>query len=359
MTDVRPLAVATATTALLAGLPFLTTGHADGLNGLRRAADRDASRPCPASGQTDGLSRSNMAGTGAATPIDGIDFAEQITFSNAFTFNAAFPTENEDTLPVVIEFFDSRDTNARTVQNRAAHFANGGYFAVWVDCRDWYDLPYNDAINATFELISFLNDESDTWNLNPRFVGAWGSGFAGYFANVLGTFDGQRRATITCIAAVNAPSNLRDLPATTTNTYLTTWFDGNWSTVREQLDEASPITNVDRRDADTLLIHAMGNEAVPFAQTANFAATLEQSGVHTEFVPFSNDTSNPEQTLNETLAAFFDARLRGNATLSFNAPNDTMPNLGAQARRPAPSAPTVDGSNPEPEVPATTDEEDA
>jgi acetyl esterase/lipase len=174
----------------------------------------------------------------------------------------------------------------------------------------------HDIANA----LRWLRSQSARYAIDKQRIGIWGVSAGGQLAAITGTACEAGEGESACVLAVAAWYGIFDFaplvaqanPASPPARYLGC---GSGVCTEGSISVASPIRHVDRSDPPFLLVHGTRDRTVPPAQSKDFYAKLQASGVKSELlmiedVDHSFIGSTPEATRAASLRAL-------NATIDF------------------------------------------
>ncbi len=182
-----------------------------------------------------------------------------------------------------------RQGSPRAFWRQAAHLAALGIPGISVSYRFAPDHRFPAQLEDVQAAVRWLRANAGTLGVDPTRIGAAGGSAGGHLVALLGTTDAPVDGVSSRVQAVVAFNGVFDFP--TLNTA------GASGPRRDLLGEdpqmaqtASPLQHADGTAAPTLLLHGTGDETVPFAQSAAYAARLEALGVPVELVPSAGAT---------------------------------------------------------------------
>lgn len=181
--------------------------------------------------------------------------------------------------------------------------------------------------------IRWLRANAQKYNIDPAHIGVWGASSGGYLAALLGTtgdvkeLEGDEgnldqsskvQATVDFFGPVDPVKT--DAAAAKTKysspeLAFAALFGGPLAQNQDKVKAANPITYVSREDGPFLVVHGTADPLVQPQQSEMLVSALKRAGVDAslELVPGADHSINKIYTrwIEETVATFFDANLRG------------------------------------------------
>ncbi len=219
-----------------------------------------------------------------------------------------------------------------------ANLASKGYVVVSAEYRlngeATFPAPYYDVQAA----IRFLKDHANTYGIDPKRFGIWGTSSGGQLATLaavacnstgLSRVRDSSPTTSTCVNTVAIWNGVFDFkamepapkPAQNGHPRSRLLSCNPGFCTNDVLAAASPITYVDAKSPPFFLAHSRSDDVVPFAQSTEFEKKLQENGVPvtTYYVDglhhgFVSDDPNVTKTVSDELLArtfaYFDKTLK-------------------------------------------------
>lgn len=240
------------------------------------------------------------------------------TLGSAILADIAYPAGGED-LPVIMYVHGGRWRGGTRVNDgglQVTEWAERGFFAMTIDYRlvgaSPAPAPYQDVQTA----IRWVHAHADTYGIDQDRIYLIGNSSGGHLVALVATLGdgpyervGGWEEARNDVRAVISAAGAYDLNALS-------WGD-LWTPVEGDVQEArrvaSPIYHVGPETKPILMLHSDDDQSVPIQQALDFAAALEDGGVHHRFVHYEDrgHMSVTDEVIEHTLS--FIAEVEGEA----------------------------------------------
>ena len=174
----------------------------------------------------------------------------------------------------------------------AKQFRDKGYTAISINYRLANTAENNihpAQVNDLRDAITFIQEKAGEWNISADKLALAGASAGGHIA-LLYTYAYDTRNNIQTVISLAGPTDLTNMQgASAQQAQVVRWFLGaNANTPASVFQEASPITHVSAGTKPTLLFHGKLDVVVPYQQSVDLKAKLDQFGVKNELVTYEN-----------------------------------------------------------------------
>jgi len=200
----------------------------------------------------------------------------------------------------------------------------GGFAVIAINHRSSSDAAYPAQINDVKAAIRFIRANADKYNIDASFIGITGFSSGGHLASLAGTTNAVKEFTVnkTTVDIEGAVGN--NLSASSAVNAVVDWFGpidmslmdeckrfkvgnspeaalirGNPADNIDMIALLNPITFIDKKDPQFMVIHGEADNVVPHCQSELFAKALKEKGLLTEFISVPNGQHGPI-TFNES-----------------------------------------------------------
>lgn len=144
-----------------------------------------------------------------------------------------------------------------------------------------YVIP--EIVEDVRKALSHVNKEAEEWKIDASKIGVFGFSAGGHLSLMLGTTanDAKRGPRVAAVAAVFPPTDLAPYK-TPGNPRMEQFPALKFDSKRD--DEFSPLRQVSKVDAPTLLVHGDQDELVPISHSENIKEALTKEQVPCELV---------------------------------------------------------------------------
>lgn len=184
----------------------------------------------------------------------------------------------------------------------ATRFAGMGYVVASIDYRLTGVATFPAQIHDCKSAIRFLRKNANTYGIDPKRVGVWGSSAGGHLVALLGTSGDAEKlegdvgvnegsSEVQCVVDFFGPTDLLQMDAhapegapfkhDSPNSPEAKLVGGPIQDNPEKVAELNPITYVTKNDPPFLICHGDEDKLVPLHQSRILHAALEKAGVPT------------------------------------------------------------------------------
>lgn len=176
----------------------------------------------------------------------------------------------------------------------AAELARLGYVAATISYRLVGVATYPAALDDCQRAVRFLRKHAAEYGLDPARLGAVGSSAGGHLAACLGVRDTRDdsdaelaglSSRVQCVADIHGVHDLVSLVNHKNAPIGVDFIGGPYQDFTSAWHDASPLRHIDDRSAPMLVMHDPSDTAVPYEDSARFAAALIAAGRPVEFLP--------------------------------------------------------------------------
>lgn len=179
------------------------------------------------------------------------------------------------------------------------YFAERGYAFVPINYRLLPNYRYPAQVEDSFCALAWLHENHEEYGFDPSRVVVLGGSAGGYLTSMLATADNPDIFLQSCPheypdqAAVRAAVvfygfydfvDLEDYPAGEVGRFADFWGAEHEELSLEQLEEMSPIKQIDGSEPPIILLHGTADNVIPSVMSERFADALSQAGVDVELV---------------------------------------------------------------------------
>jgi len=198
-----------------------------------------------------------------------------------------------------------------------------GFAVISINHRSSGDAVYPAQINDVKAAIRFIRANADKYKIDASFIGITGFSSGGHLASLAGTTNNVKKFTVGK-KTVDIEGNVGSyLNVSSKVNAVVDWFGpidftrmencnktkddkspeaalirGNPADNLDMLALISPMTFIDKKGPDFLVIHGEADTVVPHCQSEFFSAALKEKGLLTEFISVPNGQHGPV-TFNE------------------------------------------------------------
>ena len=176
--------------------------------------------------------------------------------------------------------------------NFAKQFRDKGYTAISINYRlanTAENHSHPAQVNDLGDAIAFIRDHSDEWQTSGDALALVGASAGGHIA-LLYTYAYDTGNHIKTVISLAGPTNLTNMQnASPQQAQVVRWFLGaDAGTPPNVFQQASPISHVSAATKATLLLHGKLDVIVPYQQSVELKARLDQFGVKNKLVTYDN-----------------------------------------------------------------------
>lgn len=190
----------------------------------------------------------------------------------------------------------------REMASLARYLAERGYVVVTINYRDMPRSRYPAGVRDAFCALAWMHTNASAYGLDPARVIALGHSSGGTMAAALGTVNDPARFLEGCphpwpagpaVQGVVAFTGIFDYARVANasivlHDYIVEYLGGELDAVPDTWAEASPVTWIDGSEPPFLLIHGAADTNIDPQNSRDFAAALEQRGVHVQLLLVPN-----------------------------------------------------------------------
>jgi len=142
-------------------------------------------------------------------------------------------------------------------------------------------------VNDLKDAIAFIQQQAAGWKISGDHVAVAGASAGGHIA-LLYTYAYDSENTVATVISLAGPTNLANMQnASPQQAQVVQWFLGTGASA-SPYQQASPISHVNAATKPTLLLHGKLDVIVPYQQSTELKAKLDQSGVKNKLITYDN-----------------------------------------------------------------------
>ena len=198
-----------------------------------------------------------------------------------------------------------------------------GFAVIAINHRASSDAAYPAQINDVKAAIRFVRANADKYKIDTSFIGITGFSSGGHLASLAGASNGVKEFTVgKKTVAIEGSLGIYPNVSSSVNAVVD-WFGpidlavmdeckkpkvgnspeaalikGNPADNLDMIALLNPITFIDKKDPQFLVIHGEADNVVPYCQSELFAKALKEKGLLTEFISVPDGQHGPV-TFNE------------------------------------------------------------
>jgi len=174
----------------------------------------------------------------------------------------------------------------------AKQFRDKGYAAISINYRLANTAENNihpAQVNDLGEAITFIQERADEWDISGDELALAGASAGGHIA-LLYTYAYDSGNDVKTVISLAGPTNLANMQnASPQQAQVVRWFLGaDANTPASVYQQASPLSHVSAVTKPSLLLHGKQDLIVPYQQSLELKAKLDQFGVKNELVTYDN-----------------------------------------------------------------------
>ena len=208
-----------------------------------------------------------------------------------------------------------------------------GFAVIAINHRSSSDAAYPAQINDVKAAIRFVRANADKYKIDASFIGITGFSSGGHLASLAGTSNSVKNFTVGN-KTIDLEGNIGNFTSVSSKVNaVVDWFGpidmalmdeckkpkdgnspeaalirGNPADNLDMIALLNPITFIDKKDPQFIVIHGEADSVVPYCQSELFAKALKKNGLLTDFISVPNGQHGPV-TFNEgtfkTMTDFF------------------------------------------------------
>jgi acetyl esterase/lipase len=174
----------------------------------------------------------------------------------------------------------------------AKQFRDRGYAAISINYRlaNTAENHIHPAqVNDLGDAITFIQGKADEWDISGDKLALAGASAGGHIA-LLYSYAYDTGNDVETVISLAGPTNLANMQnASPQQAQVVRWFLGaDASTSAAVYQQASPVNHVAATSKPTLLLHGRQDVIVPYQQSVELKAKLDQFGIKNELVTYEN-----------------------------------------------------------------------
>lgn len=199
----------------------------------------------------------------------------------------------------------------------------GGFAVIAINHRSSSDAAYPAQINDVKAAIRFIRANSDKYKIDPSFIGITGFSSGGHLASLAGTTNNVKEFTVNKVTVDIEGKVGECTSASSAVNAVVDWFGpidmalmdncqkpkddkspeaalirGNPADNLDMIALLNPITFIDKKDPQFIVIHGEADNVVPHCQSELFSKALKEKGLLNEFISVPEGQHGPV-TFNE------------------------------------------------------------
>ncbi|MBN2582230.1 MAG: alpha/beta hydrolase fold domain-containing protein [Planctomycetes bacterium] len=245
------------------------------------------------------------------------------------------PEDTAKPRPLVVWIHGGGWRTGSKEQCRATPLAMQGYVVASINYRLVQDGRWPAQIHDCKAAIRWLRSNADTYGIDPKRIGVWGSSAGGHLAALLGT-SGDVKELEGTLGHLDQSSRVQavcnwcgpsDLLSMAQQAHKRSQYDHNAADspesvlvggalqeLKDKARAASPITYVSGDDPPFLIMHGDNDRVVPYQQSVILDEALRKAGVESSLHTIAGGGhAFGGQMLNEMVLEFFDKHLKSKA----------------------------------------------
>jgi acetyl esterase/lipase len=198
-----------------------------------------------------------------------------------------------------------------------------GFAVIAINHRSSSDAAYPAQINDVKAAIRFIRANADKYKIDPSFIGITGFSSGGHLSALAGTTNSVKEFTVNKVT-VNIEGNVGECTSASSDVNaVVDWFGpidmalmddckkpkdnkspeaalirGNPADNLDMIALLNPITFIDKKDPQFIVIHGEADNVVPHCQSELFSKALKEKGLLNEFISVPEGQHGPV-TFNE------------------------------------------------------------
>lgn len=225
----------------------------------------------------------------AETPITVTDSVVYSTVGDRQLLCDVYQPKGDKLRPAVLVVHGGawRSGNRKQLQSYAKALAERGCVCFAIDYRLAPKNKFPAQIDDCRAAVKWIRQNAETYNVDPKRLGAIGYSAGGHLVTLLGTTgeapskqNGNTDTRIQAVAAGGAPTDFRFFPDN--GKWAEYWMGGDLKTAPENFKAASAAAFVDEADSPTFFFNGTADKLVPLLWTKSCHEALKQAGVFTE-----------------------------------------------------------------------------
>ena len=211
------------------------------------------------------------------------------------------PIEVEEPLPTILAIHGGgfRARSKSLYSAIGPHFADTGHAFVAMNYRLAPGSTYPTQVEDSFCALAWIHDNASEYGFDTDRVVVWGGSAGGYLAAMIATVsdpsiyldncpnqypEGEALQAAIIFYGFFDFTNVDDLPENEVGAFETFWGAPYEEISDAQLEEMSPIMQIDGTEPPFLLLHGTSDTTIPSFTSERFEAALEQAGVEVDLV---------------------------------------------------------------------------
>ena len=199
----------------------------------------------------------------------------------------------------------------------------GGFAVIAINHRSSSDAAYPAQINDVKAAIRFIRANADKYKIDPSFIGITGFSSGGHLASLAGTTNNVKEFTVNKVTVDIEGKVGECTSASSAVNAVVDWFGpidmalmddckkpkddkspeaalirGNPADNLDMIALLNPITFIDKKDPQFIVIHGEADNVVPNCQSELFSKALKEKGLLNEFISVPEGQHGPV-TFNE------------------------------------------------------------
>lgn len=203
---------------------------------------------------------------------------------------------NNKPLPIVVWIHGGGWQNGDKNDSPLIDLTRYGFAIASIDYRLSGQAKFPAQIEDVMEAVSWLRTNAKKYNLNPKFIGAFGHSAGGHLAALLGT-SGEEGSKIQAVCDLCGPTDFTKVFGTT-NKEGQKYIDYENAVINliggkpeehiEKVKAANPINHITNQAPPFLLIHGNKDMVVPYSQSMILFDALITKGLKAEIIIAEN-----------------------------------------------------------------------
>ncbi len=210
-----------------------------------------------------------------------------------------------------------------------------GFAVIAINHRSSFDAAYPAQINDVKAAIRFVRANADKYKIDASFIGITGFSSGGHLASLAGTSNAVKEFTVGK-KTVDIEGSIGNYTSVSSSVNaVVDWFGpidmalmdeckkpkvgnspeaalikGNPADNLDMIALLNPITFIDKKDPQFLVIHGEADNVVPYCQSELFAKALKEKGLLNEFISVPDGQHGPVTFNENTLKKMTDFFLK-------------------------------------------------
>jgi acetyl esterase/lipase len=207
------------------------------------------------------------------------------------------PTEHSDLRPAVVLIHGGGWTSfdKSTMRRLGMFLAESGFVAFSVDYRLFHDNEnlWPAQLDDVQRAVRWIRANATKYRVDAGHIGAFGHSAGAQLASLLGMEDtrdnsdadlAKYSSRVQAVVDVSGPSDFTTNRDPDGDTFLSSFFGGNYAQRAKVWEDASPVFHVAKKVSPFLIVHGTKDSDMPIAQAQEFADKLKQAGASVKFV---------------------------------------------------------------------------